>query len=328
MFNFGSVLTAMVTPFTKNLEVDYRRAQELAEKLIAEGSDGLVVAGTTGESPTITAEEKLALFREIKRSLGKRAFVIAGTGTNSTRDTIALTRAAEEIGVDGVLVVTPYYNKPPQEGVYQHYLQVAKNTKLPIIVYNIPGRTATNITPETMEKLAAITNIVAVKDSTGNLDQISDVIKRVGSPSRLRVPVLVSSGASCEAEGATSVREITSNQAGFVVYSGDDSLTLPILSVGGVGVVSVATHIVGKEIKRMIDSYSEGRVEEARDIHLRFLSLIRALFLTTNPIMVKAALKICGFDVGGLRPPLLPAKPEEEEKMRQVLADLGILAKH
>jgi len=291
----GRIITAMVTPFDKNLEVDYKKAAELAEMLLAEGSDGLLVAGTTGESPTLTKDEKIKLFKTIKDAIGKKGALIGGTGTNSTRDTINFTIAAETAGIDAALVVAPYYNKPPQEGVVEHYREVAKSTHLPIIIYNIPGRTGMNILPDTIARLAKIENIIGVKESSGNLDQISEIAQK------------------------------TQDIPGFSIYSGDDSLTLPILSVGGVGVISVVTHIAGEMVRKMVETFFEGKVGEALKLHLRLLPLNKGLFLTTNPIMVKAALKMKGFDVGELRPPLISATSEQEQKILHLMEEAGLI---
>lgn len=287
MKNFGRVLTAMVTPFKKNGEVDYERAVELALKLIREGSDGVVVAGTTGESPTLTHEEEFELFKIIKNALPKNASLIAGTGSNSTETAIFSTKTAEKIGVDGALIVAPYYNKPPQEGIFQHYKKIAQNTSLPIIIYNIPGRTGVNILPETIAKLSEIENIVGLKDSTGNLEQAAEIMRRV--------------------------------RKDFLLYSGDDSMTLPLLSIGGTGVISVASHLVGKEIKEMITSYFEGNYQKAKEIHLKLFPLFKVLFITTNPIPVKYALSLSGFDVGGCRLPLVEPTDKEKEEIKKVL---------
>lgn len=291
--NFGRVITAMVTPFQENLEVDYEKFEKLCVKLVKDGSDSLLVAGTTGESPTLTCEEEFELFKLAKKTVGDKVKIIAGTGSNSTETAIKSTREAEKIGVDGALVVVPYYNKPPQEALYQHFKKVAENTSLPIIIYNIPGRTGINISADTISCLSEIKNIAGVKESTGNLTQTAEIIKKTPPD--------------------------------FLFYSGDDDTTLPMLSVGAVGVISVASHLVGQEIKKMILSYFEGKVEVAKKIHLKLLPLFRVLFITTNPMCVKAALKLTGFDVGGLRLPLIPANNEEIEKIRKVLVELRLI---
>lgn len=290
---FGPLLTAMVTPFDENLEVDYKKAGELARRLVANGSTGLVVCGTTGESPTLTKEEKLGLFSAVLDAVGDRAKVIAGTGTNSTRASIELTREAEKLGVHGALLVVPYYNKPPQEGLYRHFAAIAGETSLPLMLYNIPGRTGVNMTPDTIARLAEIKNIVSVKESTGNLDQ------------------------------ATEIRRKTPPE--FEIYSGDDSLTLPILAVGGAGVVSVASHIVGDRIRKMIDAYFAGNVAEAWQENASLFPLFKALFVTTNPIPVKYALKLTGFDAGGVRLPLVPPGEKEAQVIQSALKEAGLL---
>lgn len=291
---FGRLITAMVTPFDKDLAVDYGRAAALARRLVATGSDGVVVCGTTGESPTLTREEKLNLFRTVAEAIGGKAMVIAGTGTNSTRDSIELSQAAEKAGVDGLLLVVPYYNKPPQEALYQHFQAIARSTSLPIMLYNIPGRTGTNLAPETVARLAEIENVRAIKEASGNLDQVSELRRLLPDD--------------------------------FAIYSGDDSLTLPMLALGAAGVVSVASHLVGRRLREMIDSFLAGKVAEATRIHLELFPLFRSLFLTTNPIPVKRMLQLVGEDMGGLRPPLIPATPAETERLRAVLQQLGLVS--
>ena len=293
MADFGNVLTAMVTPFKKDLSMDYAAAEKLAVYLCENGSDGLVVHGTTGESPTLTHEEEYELYRVVKKAVGKKGKVIAGTGSNSTATTIKSTKEAEKIGVDGIMIVTPYYNKPPQEGLYQHFMAVAGATALPIIVYNIPGRTGKNIETNTMARLAEIKNIVAVKEASGNLEQVA------------------------------AVRRATPKD--FLIYSGDDNLTYPILERGGVGVISVASHLAGKEIKKMVTLFLEGNKAGAKAIHDRLMPLFEVIFVTTNPIPIKAALEMIGHPVGGLRLPLIDANTKEKDAIRKVLKELGLV---
>lgn len=290
---FGRVLTAMVTPFDKNLEVDYEKAQELAQYLIANGNDGVVVAGTTGESPTLSKTEKINLFKAIKEAVGSKGQVIAGTGSNSTKDSIELTKAAEEIGVDGVMLVVPYYNKPPQAALYQHFATIAETTNLPILLYNVPGRTATNMLPDTVFKLSQIPNIVAIKEASGEMDQVS------------------------------AIKSLVSDE--FLIFSGDDSLTLPILSLGGHGIISVAGHIVGKEIKEMIDYYLDGNVEKAQKLHQRLFPVFKTMFITTNPIPVKTAVNLVGLQAGELRQPMISTTEEQKLKIIDVLKSVGKL---
>ena len=290
----GNVLTAMATPFKKDLSIDYAMAEKLAAHLSENGSDGLVLHGTTGESPTLSHEEEYELYRVVKKAVGSKCKVVAGTGSNSTATAIKSTKKAEEIGVDGAMIVVPYYNKPPQEGLYQHFKAVADNTSLPLIIYNIPGRTAKNMETETVVRLAEIKNYVAVKEASGNLDQVADV--------RNKTP------------------------KDFLIYSGDDNLTLPILERGGVGVISVASHLVGKEIKQMVDLFFQGKKAEAKAIHDRLMPLFDAIFVTTNPIPIKAALAMIGFPVGGLRLPMIEANAKEKEVVRKVLKNLGLLS--
>ncbi len=293
MVKLGRVLTAMVTPFDQNLQVNYQAAQELAARLIDSGSDGLVIAGTTGESPTLSKQEKLQLFRAVVEVVGSKGTVIAGTGSYNTEESVELTREAEKTGVDGFLLVAPYYNKPPQEGLYRHFKAVAAATALPVIIYNIPGRTGVNIAVDTMARLAEVENIVGVKESTGSLATASEIFEKTPDD--------------------------------FLLYSGEDSLTLPMLSVGGAGVISVAAHLVGRKIQSMIGASLHGDIATATRINSELGPLNRALFINTNPIMVKAACNMLGFKVGSLRLPLVEADAKELETMRNALIDLGLL---
>lgn len=287
MIDFGRLLTAMVTPFDENNRIDLNMTTQLIEHLIATGSDGLVVAGTTGESPTLSHEEKITLFKHVVKVVDGRVSVIAGTGSNNTQASIELTKEAEQIGVDGALVVTPYYNKPNQEGLYQHYVAIAKETELPIMLYNIPSRAVVRLNVETVVALSQIDNIVAVKDSTGDLDGIASIIEQVDT--------------------------------GFSVYSGDDSLTLPIQSIGGSGIVSVSSHIIGNEMKEMIELFEQGKVKEASKLHRKLLPIMRALFMAPSPSPVKSALRYKQIDVGSVRLPLVPLSPFEEQNLYRVM---------
>ncbi len=270
----GRLLTAMVTPFDEQGEVDYAQAQRLALALLDSGSDGVVVAGTTGEAPTLSSEEKLRLFTEVKRAVDGRGAVVAGTGTYNTAESVELSRGAERAGADALLLTTPYYSKPPQEGIYRHFETIARATSLPCILYNIPGRTGVNVTAETMLRLSRIPNILGVKEASGDLGQIARII-----------------------EGA---------REGFRVWSGDDQLTLPILAVGGYGVICVVSHLAGTQMRELIEAHLAGRVEEAAGIHRRLLPLMTTLMTASgNPIPVKFALNAIGFKVGGLRLPLV-----------------------
>jgi 4-hydroxy-tetrahydrodipicolinate synthase len=293
MAGFGRVITALVTPMDRNLAVDYGRMAALARRMAENGSDGLLVCGTTGESPTLTDEEKVKLFHTVREAVGSRTAVIAGTGTYDTAHSIHLTREAERAGCDGALLVNPYYNKPSQEGLYRHFKAVAESTRLPVILYNIQGRTAVNCEPATVARLAQIPNIAAIKEASGSLDQMSQI------------------------------RKITPPE--FLLYSGDDSLTLPLLSVGGYGVVSVASHLAGREIREMIEAFAAGDVGKAAAIHFRLWPLFKALFITTNPTPVKAALALAGFDVGGVRLPLVEVTAKEREQIAAVLKDLALI---
>jgi 4-hydroxy-tetrahydrodipicolinate synthase len=288
----GRLLTAMVTPFRDDLSIDLDGAARLAQHLVETGSDGIVVTGTTGEVPTLTFEEKLELYRVVKQTVQGTASVIAGTGNYSTEESIHLTRAAERVGLDGVMAVVPYYNNPPQEGLYRHFKAIAGSTALPLIVYNVPSRTVRNLESATAIRLAEIPNIAAIKEASGKLEQVAEIIS--GSPDDL------------------------------LVYSGDDALTLPIMAIGGYGVISVVSHVAGAQIKSMIDAFVSGDVTGAASLHCQLLPLFKAAFITTNPIPIKAALAICGLPSGGLRPPLLEATEAERRIIQQAMADLGL----
>ncbi|MBP2662290.1 MAG: dapA 2 [Firmicutes bacterium] len=293
MKNFGQVLTAMVTPFNADYSVNYSEVANLAKYLVNNGSDGLVVAGSTGEAATLATDEKLKLFKVVLEAVGDKATVIAGTGSNDTRASIELTKEAEKIGVHGAMLVGPYYNKPPQEGYYQHFKAIADSTMLPLIVYNVPGRTASNMLPTTIARLAEIENIVAVKEASGSLDQVSEIIRT------------------------------TPND--FWVYSGDDGLTLPILSVGGCGVISVAAHVVGNRMQEMITSFLAGDLNKAQALHLELMPFFKVIFVTTNPIPIKKAVNILGINAGPVRLPLVSLTASEEEQLKNVMQAIGAL---
>ena len=290
---FGNLLTAMITPFDKDLKLNLEATEKVIEHLISSGTEAIVVCGTTGESPTLSHDEEFTLFKEVLKISQGRAKVIAGTGSNSTATAVASTREAQTIGVDGAMIVVPYYNKPSQEGMYQHFKKIAENTDLPLIIYNIPSRTGKNMEPETVARLAEIKNYVCVKEASGNLDQVS------------------------------KIRKITPED--FVIYSGDDNLTLPIIERGGSGVISVAAHVAGNLMKEMITKYIEGSREEAKKIEAKLAPLFKVLFITTNPTPVKAALNIMGFDVGIPRLPLIDVTNEEKEKITSVLKEISII---
>lgn len=284
----GRLLTAMVTPFDREGKVDYEQAKRLALALLDSGSEGLVVAGTTGEAPTLTHEEKARLFAEIKRTVGNRGAVMAGTGTYDTAESIALTRAAEAAGADAILLTTPYYSKPPQEGIFRHFAAIAGSTSLPCVIYNIPGRTAVNVTLETQLRIAEIPNVAGVKEASGDLGQIAAIIEQ--APKSYRV------------------------------WSGDDALTLPILAVGGYGAIAVASHLVGAQIQKMIQAHLSGHHEEAAAIHRKTLPLLNVLMTAWgNPGGVKFALRQAGFDAGGFR---LPLCEPDEAAARTITAEL------
>jgi 4-hydroxy-tetrahydrodipicolinate synthase len=268
----GRLITAMVTPFKSDGSVDHEQAKKLALALLASGSDGLVVVGTTGESPTVTWDEEHKLFAEIKSVVGNRGSVIAGTGANSTEEARENTVKAEKWGVDACLLVVPYYNKPTQEGLYQHFKTIAEATRLPCILYNVPSRTVTNLAAETVIRLSRISNIIGVKEASGNMEQVAQIIHGVRDD--------------------------------FVVWSGNDGDTLPMLALGAHGVISVASHLVGKQIKEMIEAFQTGDTARAARIHRHLVPLFKDLFIVSNPIPVKFALNHIGFNVGGFRLPL------------------------
>lgn len=289
MINWGRLITAMVTPFDEDLNVDYEFAVVLANRLVKEGSTALVITGTTGEAPTLTDDEKVNLYKTVKTYVDVP--VIAGVGTNNTALTIENAKAAQRAGVDGLLVVAPYYNKPDQDSLYYHFKEVAKSVDLPIMLYNVPGRTGCNILPETVVKLSKIDNIVALKEASGDIVQFAEIIKSVPKD--------------------------------FLIYSGDDSLLLPAMSIGTYGVVSVASHIVGPEMKEMIDAFVSKDTEKAMDIHLELLDIFKDLFIIANPIPVKAALNLMGVNVGGLRLPLTKAREKVLNVLEKDLRELG-----
>jgi len=294
MKTFGRLLTAMVTPFAVDGAVDYARARQMAEALVASGTTGIVVAGTTGESPTLTHEEKLRLFREVKDAVGPSVVVIAGTGTNNTAESVSFSREAAQVGVDGILATVPWYNRPPQQGLEAHFRAIADSVDIPVLLYNIPSRTAVNLTAETAVRLSDVENIVGVKEASSNFEQIGTIIREA--------------------------------RPGFLVWSGNDAETLPILALGGYGVVSVASHLVGRQIATLIEAAMDGSLDEATRIHNRLAQLFAALFVTTSPIPLKYALSAVGFSCGGLRLPLVDIDAKSaavvDEALRSVQLDL------
>lgn len=294
VIDFGRLLTAMVTPFDLEGKVDYDAAARLAVHLVETGTDTIVVCGTTGESPTLSWDEEYQLFKVVQQAVVGKAKVVAGTGSNSTTEAIAATQKAAHLGLDGTLQVTPYYNKPPQEGLYIHFQAIAQSApELPMILYNIPGRTGCKLEPATVAHLAQIPNIVAIKEATGDLDQ------------------------------ASHIRSITPPD--FDIYSGDDSLTLPLMAVGAKGVISVASHIAGKQIKTMLTAFANGNVQLATQIHIQLFPLFKALFLNTNPIPLKTALHLVDLDTGVVRSPLVKGSSELEAKLKAVMTELGLI---
>ena len=293
MEKIGRLITAMVTPFDEKGAVNFAMVDRLVAHLIASGSEGIVVHGTTGESPTLTHEEEYEMYKAVKKAAAGKVSVIAGTGSNSTETTIRSTKRAEEIGCDAALLVVPYYNKPSQEGLYRHFKAVADNSSIPLILYNIPGRTGINMLPETIARLSQIKNFIGVKDAAGDVNQTS-MIKML-----------------C--------------RKNFNIWSGDDSLTLPMMSVGGYGVISVASHLVGKDIKAMLDAFVAGDAGKAADIHIRLMPIFKVLFITSNPSPLKYALNAAGLDCGVPRLPLVEPADKEKEAVSAVMKELKLI---
>ncbi|HEX2033743.1 MAG TPA: 4-hydroxy-tetrahydrodipicolinate synthase [Chloroflexota bacterium] len=294
--DFGRLITAMVTPFDKDGAVDFEQAAQLARTLVDNGTDSLVVSGTTGESPTLASSEKLRLFRTVKEAVSGRARVIGGTCNYSTQESIELTQEAGD-SIDGVLMVVPYYNNPPQEGLYRHFRTIAEHTELPCVLYNVPSRTVRNMEAATTVRLAAdVPNIVGIKEAVNNMDQVAEIIDGV--------------------------------PADFKVWSGNDGDTFPMLCLGAYGVVSVASHVVGRQIKRMIELAAEGQTAAAARAHLKLLPLFKALFPPVSPVAspsaIKAALNLLGFDVGGLRLPLIELPAPAQEKLKTLLGSYEV----
>ncbi len=285
---FGRLLTAMVTPFDTEGSLDLERGAELANRLFDNGSDALVVCGTTGESPTVNYDQKIELFRTVLEGAGTRGAIIANVGDNCTADSVAFAQKVEKLGVDAVMAVTPYYNKPPQEGLYRHFKAIAESVDVPVILYNIPGRCVINIEPDTILRLAHdVENIVAVKQANADLAQVKRIVEEAPD--------------------------------GFELLSGDDALTLPMMELGGTGVISVLSHVAGPSVKAMIEYFLAGDAEKAHQLEDILMPLADALFMTANPIMVKDALAIEGFPVGGVRLPLVEPTREQHEKLVNIM---------
>ncbi|WP_281171379.1 4-hydroxy-tetrahydrodipicolinate synthase [Peribacillus kribbensis] len=285
--HFGRVSTAMVTPFDSKGNIDFAKTTQLINYLIDNGSDSLVVAGTTGESPTLSTEEKAALFRHAVKAADKRIPIIAGTGSNNTRASIELTKKAEEAGVDAVMLVAPYYNKPNQEGMYQHFAAIAESTSLPIMIYNIPGRAVVNISVETIVRLSKIPNVVAVKEASGDLNAMTEILAATDDD--------------------------------FMLYSGDDSLTLPVLAIGGTGIISVASHIIGSEMQNMVEAFYSGDYQKAAKLHQQLTPIMKGLFTSPSPVPVKTALQLKGLNVGSVRLPLVALTETERNTLTELL---------
>lgn len=291
---FGRMIPAMVTPFDENLELDHDKIAKLARRLVDGGSDSVLVNGTTGESPTVFYPQKIELFKTVVAEVNGEVPVIANVGDNCTADTVEFAKDVQKLGVDGFMLVVPYYNKPPQEGLYRHFRTIAEAVDLPIILYNIPGRCSINMTAETTLRLAHdCENIVAVKEASGDLEQIKAVID--GAPE------------------------------GFAVYSGDDSLTYDVMKLGGHGVISTIGNVAPARMKEIVDLCAEGKWDEAASANERLMPLMKGLFATSNPILVKEALRLSGFPVGGVRLPLVDATPEQSEVLAGIMREVGVL---
>lgn len=292
---FGRLIPAMVTPFDQNLELDLDRAQQLADRLVAGGVDAIIVNGTTGESPTVFYPQKLELFRAVVKAVNGRVPVIANVGDNCTADTVYFAQDAGKLGVDGFMCVVPYYNKPPQEGLYRHFKTIADSTDIPIILYNIPGRCSINMEAETTLRLAHnCDNIVAIKEASGNMEQVKAIIDN--APDK------------------------------FDVYSGDDSATLDIMRLGGAGVISTIANVAPERMKEIVELAAASSWEAAEEANAALLPLMTGLFATANPILVKEALKLIGFPVGGVRLPLVDATPEQSVTLAAIMREVGVLA--
>jgi len=290
MSRFGKISTAMVTPFDSKGNIDFAKTTKLVNYLIENGTDSIVVCGTTGESPTLTSEEKLALIRHVVTVVDGRIPVIAGTGSNDTRATVSLTKKVTELGVDAIMVVVPYYNKPNQEGLYQHFKAAAESTELPVMLYNVPGRTVANLAIDTVVRLAEVPNIVAIKDATGNLGVMTEIIDRTPED--------------------------------FELYCGDDGLTLPAFAIGSKGTVSVASHVLGNEMQLLAESFFTGNMEKAQFLHRKLLPLFDGFFMAPSPSPIKTALQMKGLDVGGVRLPLVPLTEAERTTLSSLMNQL------
>lgn len=287
MFDVGEVITAMVTPFDKGYKLDIESSHKLMQYLVDEGSDGILLSGSTGESSTLDDKEKIKLFKLAKDNFGDKIKIIAGTGSNDTRHSIELSKEAERIGVDCLLIVTPYYNKPSQRGLFKHFEAIAGEVSIPVILYNVPSRTSSNISSKTCVELSKIDNICGIKEASGDLRQISEIIRDTDDD--------------------------------FLVYSGNDGDTLPVLSVGGYGVISVASHIVCREIKEMIAAFKKGDFNKAAEIHGSLLDIFYGIFIVTNPVPIKEALNLKGITVGPCRLPLCNMEGKELSIFKEIL---------
>jgi 4-hydroxy-tetrahydrodipicolinate synthase len=293
MADFGELITAMITPFNKDFSINYGSCAKIIEHLIANGSESILLSGTTGESPTLTDDEKIELFKFAKKNYGTHVKFIAGTGSNDTRHSAEMSKKAEDAGADGILLVSPYYNKPSQEGLYNHFKEVAQSVQIPVIIYNIPSRTACNISTKTCVELSKIKNIHSVKEASSDFKQIAEIIR--------------------------------DTEDDFLVYSGNDGDTLPLLSLGAFGVISVASHIIGSQIKEMIKVFKNKDIEKAAAMHRDYLDIFYGIFIETNPIPIKAALHLMGIDAGTVRPPLTNMEKNNLEVLKKMLKKYDLI---
>lgn len=289
--NFGRILTAMVTPFDGHGNIDFGKTSQLIEYLLDHGTEGLVVAGTTGESPTLTSVEKIALWEHVVKIVNGRVPVIAGSGSNNTKASVDLSRKAQQTGVDAVMLVAPYYNKPCQRGIYEHFKAISEAVELPVMIYNVPGRAVVRITPETVIRLSKIPNIVSVKEATGDLDAMTTIVSNTDDS--------------------------------FSLYSGDDNLTLPAYAIGATGIVSVSSHVIGNEMQTMLKAFEEGKHKEAAKWHQKLLPVFNGMFSAPSPTPVKAALQMKGLDTGSVRLPLVPLDQSARGALQSLIDSLS-----
>ena len=293
MIGLGEVITAMVTPFDREYNINFNSCGKLIEHIIDQGSDGILLSGTTGECPTLSDDEKIKLFKFAKDNFGSRIKIIAGTSSNDTAHSLELSREAEKQGIDGILLTVPYYNRPSQAGIFKHFSTIAGEVNIPVILYNVPSRTSSNLESRTCVELSKISNICGIKEASSNMRQITEII--------------------------------AGTDEDFIVYSGNDGDTLPVLSMGGYGVISVASHIIGKRIKEMISSFKKGNFKDAAKMHCDLSDIFYGIFIATNPVPIKEALNLMGLDVGPCRLPLCPMEDDKSTSFKEILKRHGLI---